>query len=54
MVPEFENDRIRELIRGNYRIVFHIVDDFRIDVVTVHNCARLIDNTYYFSDFDDE
>ena len=54
MVSEFQNDKIRELIRGNYRIVYHIIDDFRIDIITVHNCARLIDNTYDFSDFDDE
>ena len=54
MVPEFENVKIRELIRGNYRIVYHIIDEYRIDIITVHNCARLIDNTYDFSEFDDE
>jgi len=52
MVPEFENELIRELIRGSYRIVYHIIDDFRVDVVTVHNCARLIGNTYDFSEFE--
>jgi len=54
MVPEFQNDKIRELIRGSYRIVYHIVDEFRIDITTVHNCARLIGNTYDFSEFDEE
>lgn len=54
MVSEFQNDKIRELIRGNYRIVYYIFDDYRIDIITVHNCARLIDNTYDFSDFEDE
>jgi toxin ParE1/3/4 len=53
MVPEFEDENIRELIRGSYRIVYHFVDDFRIDILTVHNCARLIGNTYDFSEFDD-
>src|SRR4030066_2593933 len=53
MVPEFEDEMIRELIRGSFRIVYHIIDDFRIDIITVHNCARLIDNTYDFSEFDD-
>jgi addiction module RelE/StbE family toxin len=53
MVPEFEDDSIRELIRGSYRIVYHIVDDFRIDILTVHNCARLIENAYDFSDFEE-
>jgi toxin ParE1/3/4 len=42
MVPEFEDDSMRELIRGSFRIVYQIVDDLRIDILTVHNCARLI------------
>jgi len=54
IVPEFENDLIRELVRGSYRIVYHIIDDFRIDILTVHNCARLIGNTYDFSEFEYE
>lgn len=54
MVPEFEEDLIRELIRGSYRIVYHIIDEFRIDIISVHNCARLIGNTYDFSEFKDE
>jgi len=52
IVPEFENDSIRELIRGNYRIVYEIIDGNRIDILTVHNCARLIGNAYDFSDLD--
>jgi toxin ParE1/3/4 len=54
MVPEFEDDSMRELIRGSFRIVYQIVDDLRIDILTVHNCARLIGNTYDFSDFSDD
>ncbi|MEA3444376.1 MAG: type II toxin-antitoxin system RelE/ParE family toxin [Bacteroidota bacterium] len=54
MVPEFENDSIRELIRGSFKIVYQIIDDFRIDILTVHNCARLLGNTYDFSDFEDD
>jgi plasmid stabilization system protein ParE len=48
IVPEFENKLIRQLIRGNYRIVYSIVNENRIDVLTVHNCARLISNTKPF------
>jgi toxin ParE1/3/4 len=54
MVTEFENEFIRELIRGSYRIVYHIIDDFRIDIITVHNSSRLIENTFDFSEFDDK
>ena len=45
IVPEFETEAIRQIIKGNYRIVYQIIDDFRIDVLTVHHCARLISNT---------
>ena len=40
IVPEFNNSLIRELIRGNYRIVYLIVSSKRIDIITVHHSAR--------------
>lgn len=54
IVSELENDRIRELIRGNYRVVYYINDEFTIEVLTVHNSARLLDNTYNFSDLNED
>jgi addiction module RelE/StbE family toxin len=42
IVSEFNNKNIRELIRGKYRIVYHIVDNSRIDILTVHHAARLL------------
>ncbi|TAG99876.1 MAG: type II toxin-antitoxin system RelE/ParE family toxin [Sphingobacteriales bacterium] len=48
VVPEFEDETIRELIRGNYRVVYRIVDDFRIDVITVNSCAKPIENSDAF------
>ncbi len=48
MVPEFENKSIRQLIRGDFRIVYHIINESRIDILTVHNCARFITNTRPF------
>ena len=48
IVPEFEDDAIRQIVRGNYRIVYQIIDDLRIDILTVHNCARLLSNTNPF------
>ncbi len=44
MVPEFEDKNIRELVRGNYRIVYRILNENRIDIVTVHHSARLLSN----------
>lgn len=38
MVPEFEDDKIRELIGMNYRIVYYLTDQFRVDILTVNRC----------------
>jgi len=54
IVPELNDDSIRELPQGNYRVVYQIIDENRIDILTVHNCARLIENTSKFSDIEDE
>ena len=41
-VPEFNNKSIRELIRGNYRIVYKLISETDIDIITVHHSARLL------------
>jgi len=41
-VPEFENKTIRELIRSNYRIVYKLVTEADIDILTVHHSAKLL------------
>lgn len=41
IVPEFGQDSIRELIEGNYRIVYKIHPD-QIGIVRVHHTARLL------------
>jgi len=45
IVPEFKEENLRELIRGSYRIVYRIVDNKRIDILTVHHSARLFKNS---------
>jgi len=44
VVPEFSNENIRELINGNYRIVYTIKNQFQIDILTVHHSARLLND----------
>lgn len=39
-VPEVQNDTIRELIEGNYRIIYKIINDNQIDILTIHHSAR--------------
>ncbi len=48
IVPEFNNNNIRQIFKGDYRIAYQIINDFRIDITTVHNCARLLSNTRPF------
>ena len=41
VVPEFDSELLRELIEGNYRIIYKINQD-EIGIVRVHHSARLL------------
>lgn len=43
-VPEFDSEDYRELIEGNYRIVYRIKDR-TIEIETVFECHRLLELT---------
>jgi plasmid stabilization system protein ParE len=40
-VPDYTRDDVRELIEGNYRIIYRLLTD-RVDVVAVMHCAQLL------------
>lgn len=40
IVSEMNNQNLRELIEGSYRIIYRIVNDKRIDILTVYHSAR--------------
>ena len=40
MVPEVGHPSIRELIVGNYRMMYHLSEDDLAEVLTVHHSAR--------------
>lgn len=40
IVPELNNPAIRELIQGNYRIIYKIISDIQVDILTVHHSRR--------------
>jgi len=42
IVPETNNESIRKLILGNYRIIYKIISKERIDILTVHHSAKLL------------
>jgi addiction module RelE/StbE family toxin len=44
IVPEIQKKKIRELILGNYRIVYRIISSKQIDILTIHHSRRLIKN----------
>lgn len=44
MVPEYNSPEIRELIEGNYRIIYHTQPE-RVDIIAVVHAARLLPAT---------
>ena len=42
IVPEFNDQSIRELILGNYRIIYRIISKERIDILTIHHSSKLL------------
>jgi len=41
-VPEFDSNLIQEIISGNYRIVYRIINKYQLDIVRVYHSARLL------------
>ncbi len=42
-VPEFDDDRIRELIQGKYRIIYRIATQELIEILRIIHGSKLID-----------
>jgi toxin ParE1/3/4 len=42
IVPEFDDPKIRELIIGNYRFVYLIINEESIEILRIYNSARLL------------
>jgi len=40
VVPEINMKFIREVISGNYRIVYKIINEFQVDILRVYHSAR--------------
>ncbi|WP_223177628.1 type II toxin-antitoxin system RelE/ParE family toxin [Psychroflexus maritimus] len=40
MISEIQNENIREILQGNYRIIYRVVNKNRIDILTVHHSSR--------------
>ena len=39
-IPEFNNDRCREILVGNYLVAYFIVDDKHIHILSIHHSGK--------------
>jgi toxin ParE1/3/4 len=46
VVPEFGNDRVREVIEDTYRIIYYLKSDTQIDVLAVVHGAQQLDTEW--------
>ena len=42
MVPEKEDETIRELIEGNYRIFYKVIGKNKVRILRIHHAAKNI------------
>jgi len=42
IVPEINKKVIREVISGNYRIIYKIINESQVDILRVYHSARLL------------
>ncbi|MCX6271684.1 MAG: type II toxin-antitoxin system RelE/ParE family toxin [Bacteroidetes bacterium] len=43
VVPEIDNDEIRELISGNYRIIYRLLSEGIVEIITLHHSSRYLE-----------
>ncbi len=48
VVPESDSESIREIIHGNYRIIYRLKYEL-VEVLTIHHGARILDITKNFN-----
>ena len=50
VVPELNNENLREVIFRNYRIIYELIPGRQINILTIHHHGRLISNNPAFKD----
>jgi toxin ParE1/3/4 len=43
-VPEFDKEFLRELIEGNYRIIYRLDSEIQISIVRIHHSSKELKN----------
>ncbi len=46
VVPEINSRSVREIIIGNYRIIYWQINKKRVDVISIHNSSRILTKSY--------
>lgn len=49
IVPELGNEHIREVIFRNYRIIYEIISDKQLNILSIHHHSRNFQNNNAFS-----
>ncbi|MCK4919396.1 MAG: type II toxin-antitoxin system RelE/ParE family toxin [Bacteroidales bacterium] len=44
IVPEIDKKSLREIISGNYRIIYRIVNEYQVDILRIYHSSRNLDN----------
>ena len=45
IVPEIDDESLRELIIGKYRLIYYIVNEYRVDILRVYHSARSLSDS---------
>lgn len=40
VIPEYANDRLRELVVGDYLMAYYIVSEKQIDILAIHHASK--------------
>lgn len=40
VLPDYNNERLRELVIGHYLVAYYIVSDEQIDILAIHHSAK--------------
>lgn len=48
IVPELNDQYIREIVLGNYRIIYRVFSEYIVDILSVHHSNMLIGNNKRF------
>jgi plasmid stabilization system protein ParE len=43
-VHEFDKESLRELIEGNYRIIYRLDSEIQISIVRIHHSSKVLKN----------